>query len=171
MADPTLDPAVLAALANILPKDAKKGRGKLAAGEYAIDTEVTLAIKGAVKVSADEKYVPTIKVPHKLALALFIRYAGVTGEAAVKALTKAMTKALEIEKLKGQDKKNALAALAEVADLEAAEERLDAALFELPKAGRVGKVTVKAVVEVVAAGEVVLVEGEVADDAGQEKVG
>lgn len=163
-----LDPAVLAALANVLPKDAKKNRENLAAGEHDLDTEITLAIKGTVKVSEDEEYTPTIKVPHKLALALFIRYAGVTGEAAVKALTKAMAEALEIEKLSGPDKKNALKAIGEVADLEAAEKRLDAALFELPKASRVGKVNVKAAVEVVAAGSTVLVEGEAAEETREE---
>jgi len=164
-----LDPAVLAALANVLPKDAKKSRDGLAAGEHEIDTEITLAIKGKVNVSADEEYTPTVKVPLKVTLALFTRYSGVTGPAAMKALTKAMTEALAIEKMTGPDKKNALKAIGEIADLEAAEAQLDAALFELPKANRVGKVNVKAAVEVVAAGSVVLVEGEAAEDEADEE--
>jgi len=147
-----LDPAVLAALANILGKDAKGGRENLEPGEYNIDAEVTLSVKGGIEVLEDESYTPTVKIPHKLAMALFIRYSGVTGPAAMNALVKAMTEALAIEALEGKAKKAAVKAISEVADLDAAEEVVAKGLGELPKESRAGKVIVNASVNVVAAG-------------------
>jgi hypothetical protein len=164
-----IDPEILAALANVLSKDAKGVRDCLPPGEYAIDSEITLAIKGKVDVLEDEEYTPTAKIPHKLAMALFIRYAGVTGPLAMDALVKAMTEAMAIEALEGKAKKAALKAIGEVADLDAAEDVVIKGLGELPKATRNGKVNVSADVRVVAAGPVVLVEGAVLET--EEKVG
>lgn len=170
-----LDPAVLAALADLLSKGAKKSRGRLSAGAYAIDTEVTLAIKGGVRVGADEEYTPTSKMPHKLALALFLRYAGVTGPAAMEALTRAMKEALAIEALEGKAKKAAVKAIGEIADLAAAEKTVLAALEELPKSSRAGKVVVAANVNVIAAGPAVFsdapFEASEEDEAAEDEAG
>jgi hypothetical protein len=138
---------VLAALGKALPKLAKKDRGSLKPGEYKVKGTVTLAYDGKVKVSEDESYIPTVSIPLKTALALFLRYSGVTGPAARDALIKAMTEALEIEKLSGKEKKAAIEAIREVADLDAAEKAVRAGLDELPLATRDGKVTANVDVE------------------------
>jgi hypothetical protein len=163
-----LEPAVLAALANVLSKDIKKVRDELKPGEYSLDAEVTLAVKGTVEVLEDEEYTPTAKIPHKLAMALFVRYAGVTGPLAMDALVKAMTEAMAIEALEGKAKKAALKAIGEVADLDAAEKVVIKGLGELPKESRNGKVNVSAKVSVVAAGSDIVV-AEAAE--AEEKVG
>jgi len=148
---PDLTPAVLAALAAELAKSAKDGRIMLDVGEHSVHAEVTLAIDGSVTVSEDEIYTPTTSIPLKLALALTIRYAGITGPLAMNALVRAMTEALTIDALTGKAKKTAEAAISELADLDAAEARVLAGLAELPKKSRMGKVKVVAKVEVLAA--------------------
>lgn len=141
-----MDALILTALGKALEKDAKKVRDGLKPGDHVVEGEVTLTYKGTVKVGEAENYIPTVDIPLKTAMALFVRYAGVTREAAVEALIRAMTEALEIEALKGKDKERAIEAIREVADLDAAEKAVRAGLDELPEKTRVGKVTVKVAV-------------------------
>jgi len=148
---PDLTPAVLAALAAELAKSAKDGRIMLDVGEHSVHAEVTLAIDGSVTVSEDEVYTPTTSIPLKLALALTLRYAGVTGPYAMAALVRAMTEAIAIDALTGKAKKSAEAAIGELADLDAAEAMVIAGLAEMPKKSRLGKVKVAAKVELVSA--------------------
>lgn len=145
-----LSTAVVAALADLIGKQAKAGRKDLPVGEHKVDAEVTLALSGMVNVLEDEVYVPTVKIPHKLAMALFLRYAGVTGPVAMAALVRAMTEALAVDALEGKAKKAAVEAIREVADLDAAEGVVAKALGELPKESRRGKVLVTAKLAVVA---------------------
>lgn len=119
---------------------AKKAREELAVGKHSVD--FTVRVSGELTVGEDESYTPTVKVPFKAALALFVRYSGVTGDAALNALVKAFTEAVEADG-------DTVAALEASADLVAAEARLNAALGELPKATRKGKVLTKLVVEAV----------------------
>lgn len=134
--------ATIAALAKTLETMAKDARDELAPGEYAVATKVTLDVQGTVRVSDDELYTPTTSVPVKAALALFMRYSGCTGPAAMAALVRAMTEAVAMGE-KGAK------TIPEVADLEAAEERVLAGLAKLPAKSRRGKVCVKAAVQVV----------------------
>lgn len=168
-----LSPIVLAALADLAGKKAKGNRDKLGVGEHDFEAEVTLKLSGSVNVLEDESYTPTVKIPHKLAMALFLRYAGVTGPAAMDALVRAMTEALrveaEIEGLKGKAKKAAMDAIREVADLDAAEAAVVKGLAELPKESRRGKVIVSASMEVVS-GDAVFSDAP-ADAGSEEKVG
>jgi len=138
-----MDALILTALSKELGKKAKKVRGDLKPGEHEIEGEVTLAYQGIVNVLVDEKYIPTVDIPLKVALALFVRYAGITREAAIEALIKAMTKALEIEKLKGKERERAIEAIREIADLDAAEKTVRDGLEKLPEKTRAGKVIAK----------------------------
>jgi hypothetical protein len=141
-----MDALILTALGKALEKDAKKVRGELTPGDHTVEGTVTLDYTGTVNILEDETYTPTIAIPFKTVLALFVRYAGVTREAAMEGLVKAMTEALETEKLTGKKKKEAVEAIRELADLDEAEEKVRAGLDELPKGTRNGKVTVKVAV-------------------------
>lgn len=143
-----MDALTITAISKELAKQAKKVRDDLAVGEHVIEGDITLSYNGVVKVCEDESYTPTTAIPLKTALALFLRYSGVTGPAANTALIKAMTEALEIERLTGKAKKDAVEAIREVADLDAAEEAVRQGLAELPEATRKGKVNAKVKVEV-----------------------
>lgn len=147
----TLIPPVLAAIAAELAKGAKESRDGLAVGEHPVCAEITLSIDGTVNVGEDERYVPTTSIPLKLALALTLRYAGVTGPAAMNALVRAMTEAIEIDALTGKAKKSAEAAISELADLDKAEAMVLAGLAALPEKSRKGKVRVDAKVEILSA--------------------
>lgn len=143
----SMESPVTAALANALGKLAKKGRSDLAAGEHELDATVTLHVTGTVKVGEDEDYIPTASIPLKATLALFMRYAGVTGPVAMKALVKAMNEAHAISLLSDKEKKTRLEAIREIADLDEAEVAVNKQLGALDEKTRVGKVNVKVVVE------------------------
>ncbi len=134
-----------AALSNALAKTAKSDRDSLPVGRHALDETVTLRVTGSVLVSEDTEYTPTASIPLKAALALFVRYSGVTGQAAMDALTRAMTEALETGT-------NAAQNMREMAILDAAEATVRAGLTDLPKAPRKGPVTVQVAVSQVGAG-------------------
>lgn len=139
-----MDAATLHALASLLTAQAKKARKDLDPGTYEVDAHVEMDVSGVVNVSEDESYTPTVSIPLKVTMALFMRYTGVTGEHAHAALMKAMTDALEIENLSSKDKKAAVEAIEELADLEAAEAKVRSGLDDLPKKNRKGKVNVSA---------------------------
>lgn len=157
-----LNPQIVAALAKCLEKEAKAGREGLAPGDYKIDAEVTLGVRGSVAVSADEEYTATTHIPLKPTLALFMRYSGITGQAALDALVRAMNDALALDALPAKERKTAEASIRELADLDAAEERVLAGLAAMPTATRKGKVVVKAKVEVLATSAEALPLGETA---------
>jgi hypothetical protein len=69
-------------------------REMLKAGEYDIDT--TVRISGKIRVGEDYKVAPTVSIPLKETLALFIAYSGVTGEHAIKALRLAMQHSISL---------------------------------------------------------------------------
>jgi hypothetical protein len=127
---------VLLGLAKLLEKEAKRARPNVEAGEYDIDTVVQLHISGTLDVAEDEEYVPTVKMPWKAALALTLRYAGITREHAMDSLVRAMQQALQT----GESAEELVSALA---DVEEAEAIVAAGLNELPKQPRAGKVNVK----------------------------
>ena len=69
-----------------------KGLERLPVGVHSVDTVVR--IKGTIKVGEDYERTPTVSVPLKETLALFIAYSGITRKAATDALVKAMNDAL-----------------------------------------------------------------------------
>lgn len=162
-----LTPPVLAALAAELAKAAKDGRDDLPVGDHSVHAEITLSVDGGVSVSEDESYVPTTSIPLKLALALTLRYAGITGPLAMNALVRAMTEALTIDALTGKAKKSAEAAISELADLDKAEELVFAGLAAMPAKSRKGKVRIAAAVEILSASANVIVR-DAADAASNE---
>jgi hypothetical protein len=128
--------AVLLGLSKLIEKEAKLARPNVDAGEYEIDTTVHLRVFGTLDVAEDEEYAPTVKIPWKITLALFLRYAGVTRERAMESLVQAMQESLKTGA-------NAAELVAAMADLEEAEALVQAGLDELPKETRAGKVSVK----------------------------
>lgn len=157
MEDNGIDTITLMALAAQLKKQADKARktDKPAAGEFEFDQTFMVSLKGTAKLLADEDYTPTANIPMKDALALFLRYAGVTGPAAMDALVKAMTEAAEIGALPtDKAKKERRAAIREIADLDEAEKLVNKKLGELPLATRKGKFTPKVEVEVIHRGSI-----------------
>lgn len=127
---------LLLGLSKLLAKEAKGVRGKVRAGEHELDEEILLRVVGTLNVGEDHTYIPTVSMPHKAVLALFVRYCGVTREAALGHLEQAMKDAL----LKDENAEEMLQA---VADLDEAEARVQATLEELPQMVRKGAVTVK----------------------------
>lgn len=131
-----MDPIVELALAKVAEKRGKAVRKDVAAGKYPIDTVVSLHLSGLVTVEPDGTYSPTTSIPWKTALALFVRYSGVTREHALQALTLAMREALD----KDEEAEELISAFA---DLDEAAERVQEALGELPEQPRKGAVRVK----------------------------
>tara|TARA_R110000824_G_scaffold334179_1_gene520739 strand:+ start:180 stop:677 length:498 start_codon:yes stop_codon:yes gene_type:complete len=144
-----IDARVVAALASALAKVAKARRGEIPAGFLRVDQEVTLRCVGEVLTLEDGEQTPTSHIPTVLSWALFIHHAGITGDAAVNALVKAMTEAIEISSLKGDDRKEAEAKIGAIADLDAAMVKVKEAMKKLPKKPRKGAVRPKAVVKAV----------------------
>lgn len=74
-------------------REAKAARSELLE-ETTYPVDLTVRIMGLLKVGKDYTTKPTVSVPLKSALALFIRYSGITRDAAKAVLTRAMTEAL-----------------------------------------------------------------------------
>jgi hypothetical protein len=126
----------LLALAKLLEKEAKATRDVVKPGDYKIDTEVRLHVEGTLQVAEDHEYTPTTSIPWKTTLALFVRYAGITREHALRGLVQAMTEALKADE-------GAEELVAALADLDEAEAEVQASLDELPKQERRGAVSAK----------------------------
>ena len=107
-------------------------KGVLPVGDHPFDA--LIHIKGMVRQGEASQYIPTTSIPIKMALALFVRYCGVTRDAALAALVQAMREALATGE-KGAD------TIAEVALLDEAEAKVVAAIGQLPKKTRSGQVT------------------------------
>lgn len=125
----------IVALANfITANDLKVARPNVAAGNH--DVDVTIRVTGTISVGADYTTTPTVSVPLKETLALFIAYCGITREAAINLMTRAMTDAIsQTGKGKG--------ALAGVDQVEQTIERVEATMASLPKQPRKGPVKTK----------------------------
>lgn len=141
--------SALAIAKAIKDKLVKEARDEVAVGSFEVDT--TVRIRGLLNVFEDEQYTPTAEIPIKAALALFIRYCGVTRDAARRALQQAMTEALNMNAT-GEEKTDViLERLGEdwrvVADCMTAVTQLAAAL---PQRTRKGKVTTELDIDVVA---------------------
>ena len=142
-----MDNPTLAALANLVPKQAQTARGALAPGKYEVHERVVLDVHATVDVGEDNnEYVPTVKIPLKATLALFFRYCGVTGPAALAALEKAMKEAHAIGQLSKKEQKTAEEAIEEMADLKAARKAVEKTLGAMPKGTRKGSVRVSGTV-------------------------
>jgi hypothetical protein len=124
------------ALAKLLGKLEAPARAEVGPGVYTVDETVTLRVEGVLTVGDTVLYQPTTSIPWKQTLALFVRYSGVTREAALVALVRAMTEALTTDE-------EAADLMAAVADLEEAEEQVADALDALPVQPRLGAVSVK----------------------------
>ena len=130
---------ILAITKAIKEKIAKDARANLTPGIHPVD--VTAHIKGILDVKEDETFVPTVNIPIKSAFALFVRYCGVTRDAALKAMVRAMTESLN----NGHDSDGAINA--ETSDeariIAEAEAQVTAMLGKLPPQTRKGKVLTK----------------------------
>jgi hypothetical protein len=81
------------ALNNAVPKQiATAARAQVLPGQHPVDMH--LSIKGFVRIGEDHSKTPTVSIPLKEAMALFIKYMGITREHAVSKLMQAMTDAL-----------------------------------------------------------------------------
>lgn len=76
----------------VAEKTTKAAREGLAVGTHEID--MTVRIHGTMTVAEDTSKVPTVSIPMKETLALFIKYSGITAQHATALLTRAMTEAL-----------------------------------------------------------------------------
>ncbi|MCH8312582.1 MAG: hypothetical protein IID17_06315 [Nitrospinae bacterium] len=129
------------ALAKVFAEKAAAARQELEVGVHSVEAQVVVSLTGQVEVKEDLEYTPTTSIPHKATMALFMRYAGITGPAALKALVRALTESMEIAQLGKKAKEDRLAAIRELADLETAEAAVREGLAALPKATRNGAVT------------------------------
>ena len=113
-----------------------KSRADLSPNTYSVDDTLTLDLKGTIVVNPEEKYTPTISIPLKVTLALFVRYSGITGAVALNALEKAMSEALDLGDKAEEN-------VRELADIAQAEKKVKKMIGELPKATRSGKTLIK----------------------------
>lgn len=140
---PTVSALTIAAAAHQLAKIAKARRSEIAAGNHVVDDRLVIDVKGAVEVQVDGDFQPSNHIPLKLAFALFVHHSGVTGPAALKALTAALTAAGQIAKLSGNEKKQRIAEISTIADLDGALALVDQELGKLPKKNKTGAVRPK----------------------------
>ena len=136
---------ILAIVKVVKEKLAKEARANLTPGVHLVD--ITCHIKGSLTVGQDEEFIPTASIPLKSAFILFVRYCGVTREAAKNALLRAMTESLN----NGGDSDGALASETSdegriIADCEA---QVTAMLKKLPPQKRKGKILTSLELELV----------------------
>lgn len=105
-----------------------KGKAELTVGEHDLYFEV--AVRGQIVKAAPEEYIPTVDIPHKRALAFLLQFAGLAGEAALKGLVAAMSRAVDAD------------ADCDLAIIEQAEAMVAQAVGQLPKKVRSGKTSV-----------------------------
>lgn len=131
------------AMTKAIPKkEADLARAELSPGSYPIDCVVR--ISGNMTVAPDTEKVPTVSVPLKEVLALFIARAGITREASIKLLGECLTDALKGEATK------AAGAVAAAADIDQEfEKQTKALLASLPKTKVKGSVKTNLTVEVI----------------------
>ena len=135
-----MNDVVLTALAAAIGKMAKAS--SIQPGRYAVDETIILRVKGDVKKSQDEEYVPTIAMPLKAIMATLLPRLGATREAAMAVLVEAMTEAIEGEKQGDSTLK------ARMKDVESAFETVAAVLDALPSKSRTGKTVCDVVLEI-----------------------
>ncbi len=129
------------AIAKVI-KDAaiKRARRELEAGKNQ-EVDVLVRVFGTINIGDDYDRTPTASIPLLDALALAIHDAGITGQAAVNAIMRGMTRALEMD----EDSKLIIGSMRE--NLDAAERKIRAGLEELPKVPCKGAVTTSLTVE------------------------
>jgi hypothetical protein len=118
-------------------KASPTARQQVAEGEHEVDALVR--VKGTVKVAKDYTTVPTVSIPLKETLALFIHYCGCTREAALDALHRAASEAIDAT---GKGKGSLEAAIPVV---EEGLKRVMDELDELPRQPRKGAVSIKGI--------------------------
>lgn len=106
-------------LVKILLNSVKCDKRSLEEGEYQVKACVN--ISGDIKKCPDYEKTPTVKIPLKKVLALFIQYCGITRDSAIDKLKKAFEKAME------EDSK------VDLDIVESAETKVKEILKELPK--------------------------------------
>lgn len=120
-----------------ISKLAKKGaavRSNITPGQYNVDFNVS--IKGTINVGEDYESTPTVRVPTKAALALFVKRMGFQRDEAIQILTSVMTEAVVMDK-KASD------LLLQDGLYDEAMNKVKEALSTLPKQVNKGKVTHK----------------------------
>jgi len=70
----------------------EEARALLTPGTYRVDTMVH--VTGEINVGQDYSVAPTVSIPMKETLALFIHFSGITGDHAIRALVRAMQTAI-----------------------------------------------------------------------------
>jgi len=125
-------------------KVAKEAREALEVGKHSVDFMVR--VTGTINVAEDTEKTPTVSIPLKEVLALFIARSGCTREASIALLRECMTDALK-DGVKGVGAVDAAADIDEAFKAEVA-----ALTASLPKTPVKGKVTTKLTVTEVSAG-------------------
>jgi glycine cleavage system protein P-like pyridoxal-binding family len=133
----------LRSLAKAIAEEIKE-RAEIQPGTYKVSEELNISLDAVVTQNGEEEYTPTISIPTKVTLALFVRYSGITGQAALDALQRAMTEAVKLGE-------KAEESVSEMANIKEAEAKVKKMLGKLPKDKRKGK----CLIEVVAHGETV----------------
>jgi hypothetical protein len=126
------DLTTLALSRAVSTKEDKAARDGVTAGTYEVD--VTVRVRGTIEVLDDTEKTPTVSLPMKEVLALFIARSGCTREASIALLRECMTDALR-EGVKGE---GAVAAAADIdAQYKAAVKDMLATLPKTPVRGAV----------------------------------
>lgn len=118
---------------------ATRARSELEPGVYGVNFKCQ--VSGTLTIGEDEEYTPTVAIPLKTTLALFIRRMGITREHAIEALKSAMTDALRAnDDLEGKNDR-ILAELSESEEIvDETMNMVNEMIGELPTKVRKGKV-------------------------------
>lgn len=92
-----MDNIALTALSRVVKDSTKKSlAASLPAGEHEVD--MTVRISGKLIKGEDTTKVPTVRIPVLASLALAMKFAGVTGDAAINAITAAVSESVLMDK-------------------------------------------------------------------------
>lgn len=83
---------LMALVKAVAKKAADAARDQLTVGRHEVD--LTVRLVGHLQVFEDTEKTPTVSIPMKETLALFVKYSGITGPHAMNVLRRAMTEAL-----------------------------------------------------------------------------
>lgn len=129
-----MNDVVTIALGKALEKAGKQI--KLPAGEHAVDTTLTLRVRGTVKKGQDHEYTPTVDIPLLATMALLLEKSGFQRERSKELLIDAMREALDAD-VEGDE------VVAErVKDIEAAMVHVREVTAALPKKTKAGPTNV-----------------------------
>jgi len=136
--------STLIALQKLVAKELKSrgNDGTLSAGSHVIDEEVRVKINAEIYVNDSHLIPPTVALPLKRTLALFLRHAGLDKRSGRRVLKKAIAESLEVQQLPAHKRAAEDADLAELECVNVAEAAARKSIDQPAQIWRNGKTSI-----------------------------